>query len=877
MDKDHLAMDGVKIRGLSPGISQSDIKVYFSNPRNGGGRVSKIFFPLLNHTAVVIFADRNVISGVTRQRHRIKNCDIEVETLPKTIFSKVSVELEPEITQMLDQNSTILEILQFEGELDVNFDPDSMNYTMVGSWYQMEWAWNYLESLFKRKNIPGSVDQGEELINRSNILSPNVPNIPPIGADSRTRSSEFVPKNFAETSREQSNIAWNINLPADTDVPFPYQAFQSNISHTEYRSEKKYTAKRLPVGKEAFKVGEQRFAKTDAHIPLLDNPLRGRDMWTSSFPQHGGFDSDDTDDELAAQYIDDRSSSPEISVPEPQVTRPRRPSPKGIELLHSDFGDMPLTFDANVGCLQIKVIMGDIVKERSDAIVNPTNQTLSNTYGISSAIARMAGRGLMDECKNYVASHGPLEVSQVTKTCAGGALDSQVDFVLHTIPPTWREDESESTSHILTCTYLNCLQMANKQLWLGSLSFPMLGSGGLGIPLDVSVQAFFDAVQLHVSEEKQSVHLQNIRLVSNNQDSTCSVIVVLRSLLDLDQEQAQKGAIDRYLTRSREFKFKAKDFWLDKETPDGKGKAGEEDKKMETVTAQKDSGGNMAGVDNKFKTMGIRDKGFHRVQDESRLSSSMGQGRNITQDRLHLQGEEDIGANDRELSHQLDTDNQKMSSFISNLVPMQSVGKGGVNSGGVQVQGTGDQIWSTGDQIQGTGGQIWSSGDQIRSTGDQIQGTRGQIWSSGDQIHGTGNQIQGTGDQIWSSGDKIQGTGGQIRSSGDQIQGTGVQIQGSDVIWKRGSSGVGEDVSFKADTILHNENKSSQEYEIEDLSTAMGKARITEVDTPLVNDFRQGPSAVSGLAQTMAAGDEQDSLQLQEDRYTDTEPLISDA
>ncbi|OWF54778.1 uncharacterized protein LOC110440580 [Mizuhopecten yessoensis] len=577
-----MALDGIKVCGVSAGISQSDIKVYFSNPKNGGGRVSKIFFPLLNHTAVVIFADRNVIQGITSRRHKIKNCDVRVERLPKNIFSKVSVELEPEITQMLDQNSSYLEVLQFDGELDVNFDPDSMNYIMIGNWYQVEWAWNYLESVSKETTTHGCLSQSDDHQNKSNMLSSTTPNIPSGRGSSRASSSESVQKNFPDTTRKQSNIAWNIKRQEETNISVPYQPFKSNIPQTVDRLEQRYKAEHFQGTKrsEVFQIGgtnqKKMIGTSDAHIPLLDNPLRGRDMWTSNYPHHDDFDSDNTDDELAASYLDDRSSSPEMFVPARHIPRPRGPSPKGTELLHSDFGDMPLTFDAFIGGMQVKVVMGDIVKERSDAIVNPTNQTMSHSYGISAAIARMAGRGLIDECRNHITRNGPLEVAQVTKTCAGGALDSQVDFVLHTVPPTWREHEVESTSHILTCTYLNCLQVANKQLWLRSLSLPIIGAGGLGIPLDVSVQALFDAVHLHVSDEQKTSHLQSVQLVSNTQDSTCSVIVVLRSLLDLDQGESQNGAIDRYLTRSKEFNFRAKDCYLDQEKQDRKVKGGDE-------------------------------------------------------------------------------------------------------------------------------------------------------------------------------------------------------------------------------------------------------------------------------------------------------------
>lgn len=407
------------------------------------------------------------------------------------MFSKVTVELEPHVTQLLDQDSTYLDVLQFEGELDVNFDAETMNYIMTGNWYQVEWAWYYLENIMTRKSNPASYHNIPDQLDQPNILSPNIP----ITADDPVAAAPETAQTYhhssapgQDTGREQNNIKWNVNRN-DTNSSAPYQQLKSNMQQYTERTGKVYMVNKFPggYGSESRTGSSNRMTlisggnTSDVHMPLLDNPIRGRDMWNTGNQEQ---DSDDTDDELASAYLYDRAISPEpiLNVPRRRmpslmVPRPRVPSPKGIELLHSDFGDMPLTFEAIIGSLQVKVAMGDIVKERSDAIVNPTNQNMTHMYGISAAIARMAGRDLIEECRRYISRNGFLEVGQVVKTCAGGALDHHVDFVLHVVPPTWRENESESTAHILTCTYMNCLQYANKQLWIRSLSLPILGAG----------------------------------------------------------------------------------------------------------------------------------------------------------------------------------------------------------------------------------------------------------------------------------------------------------------------------------------------------------------------------------------------------------------
>lgn len=50
-------------------------------------------------------------------------------------------------------------------------------------------------------------------------------------------------------------------------------------------------------------------------------------------------------------------------------------------------------------------------------------------------------------------------------------------FLLHTVGPNWDESESESSSHALVCTYLNCFLYADTKLWLQSIALPMINAG----------------------------------------------------------------------------------------------------------------------------------------------------------------------------------------------------------------------------------------------------------------------------------------------------------------------------------------------------------------------------------------------------------------
>lgn len=48
---------GVRVLDVPKDASQRDIKVYFSNPRYGGSKIKKIYYPLQANDAVILFQD----------------------------------------------------------------------------------------------------------------------------------------------------------------------------------------------------------------------------------------------------------------------------------------------------------------------------------------------------------------------------------------------------------------------------------------------------------------------------------------------------------------------------------------------------------------------------------------------------------------------------------------------------------------------------------------------------------------------------------------------------------------------------------------------------------------------------------------------------
>lgn len=249
--------------------------------------------------------------------------------------------------------------------------------------------------------------------------------------------------------------------------------------------------------------------------------------------------------------------------------RPSRSFQPGMSLSQTDFPDLALEYESPVGSVIVKLAMGDILTQKTDAIISPASTDLMTFFGISAVIAKNADRKMKEECANYVTQNGNLLFGDVIHTCAGGNLDPKVTYILHVAVPTWREDIPEQSAHLLTCTYLNCFQYAEK-IWLRSLSMPIIGAGYFGAPLDACVQSFHDAILLFtLFHKKKAPHLQEVHLVSNGRDSACSSVVVFKSLMDLEEEQARKAAIERYCKGSEMYDFSARDFVLTREESSG--------------------------------------------------------------------------------------------------------------------------------------------------------------------------------------------------------------------------------------------------------------------------------------------------------------------
>jgi putative ATPase len=135
-----------------------------------------------------------------------------------------------------------------------------------------------------------------------------------------------------------------------------------------------------------------------------------------------------------------------------------------------------------------EVVVGNLLTEPTDAIVNAANGQLAHGGGVAAAIARAAGPALEDEGDGIVAARGPLAVGEAVVTTAG-----RLPFkgVIHAVGPQQGVGQEEGR---LVQALSAAFERAHERGW-GSVSLPAVSSGIFAVPLDVCARAYVRAVR----------------------------------------------------------------------------------------------------------------------------------------------------------------------------------------------------------------------------------------------------------------------------------------------------------------------------------------------------------------------------------------------
>ncbi len=136
---------------------------------------------------------------------------------------------------------------------------------------------------------------------------------------------------------------------------------------------------------------------------------------------------------------------------------------------------------------KVSIVQGDITESDADAIVNAANNDLQLGAGVAGAIRRKGGPEIQRECDKI--GRIPLGEAAIT---TGGKLKAK--FVIHAAS---MHLGGRTTEDNLRASTRNSLKRAAER-GLESITFPAIGTGVAGFPMERCAEVMLDEVKTHL-------------------------------------------------------------------------------------------------------------------------------------------------------------------------------------------------------------------------------------------------------------------------------------------------------------------------------------------------------------------------------------------
>lgn len=156
---------------------------------------------------------------------------------------------------------------------------------------------------------------------------------------------------------------------------------------------------------------------------------------------------------------------------------------------------------------RVSIVVGDITRQHTDAIVNAANASLLGGGGVDGAIHRAGGPGILEECREVRRTRFPdgLPAGQAVITNAG---DLAARFVIHTVGPVRGRADGQDAELLAAC-YRNSLSLAAEHN-LRTVAFPSISTGAFGYPREEAAEVSSEAVRQSLAGDSS---LREVRLV----------------------------------------------------------------------------------------------------------------------------------------------------------------------------------------------------------------------------------------------------------------------------------------------------------------------------------------------------------------------------
>jgi O-acetyl-ADP-ribose deacetylase (regulator of RNase III) len=161
---------------------------------------------------------------------------------------------------------------------------------------------------------------------------------------------------------------------------------------------------------------------------------------------------------------------------------------------------------------QVDAVVGDLTRERADALVNAANSALLGGGGVDGALHRAGGPAILTACREIRRTTHPdgLPTGDAVATTAG---QLRARWLVHTVGPRYGQHGGEEARLLASC-HSRSLAVAHG-LGARSVAFPAISCGVYGYPAELAAPVAAGAVRSYVEEHPDA--FDRVRFVLMNE------------------------------------------------------------------------------------------------------------------------------------------------------------------------------------------------------------------------------------------------------------------------------------------------------------------------------------------------------------------------
>jgi O-acetyl-ADP-ribose deacetylase (regulator of RNase III) len=160
-----------------------------------------------------------------------------------------------------------------------------------------------------------------------------------------------------------------------------------------------------------------------------------------------------------------------------------------------------VTPELRVGSGKVRLLLGNILRAGTEALVAPTDGLLGGSGAVNRAIREAAGPEIEDELRQI----GSCTAGAAIVTGAG-RIPAPAKLLLHTVGPNYTLLGEAESAILLRRAHAECLRLAEEK-GMESVAFPALSVECNGYPLGKGADIAFSAAVAHLLEHGRSVTL----------------------------------------------------------------------------------------------------------------------------------------------------------------------------------------------------------------------------------------------------------------------------------------------------------------------------------------------------------------------------------